>query len=319
MDTLRARLEMFSEENNMSYAKIAKAMGVGASTLSEWRKGTYVGDNEVFAEKVEDFLSRHKRKMKRIDFSADTEVKRRVFHVLNTIKKYVSSNVVDQLMESAKIGYIFGRAGLGKTHAIREYLKIYGGKGVLITAENGISAVGLIRKLAKELRLDSSGNSEVLKDRIKDAIRFTETIIVIDEGEHLKASVIDIIRSIADQTGVGIIIAGTEALKSKIYSQTKGYEYLYSRAVINMTLRELNIDDVSKIVKKFLKNEIDLYSEKELQEMISYINLTVRGSARQLANLLTLTGHISTNNVSVDGKLTLDQIKAAVTMLAINY
>ena len=68
MDTLRARLEMFSEENNMSYAKIAKAMGVGASTLSEWRKGTYVGDNEVFAEKVEDFLSRHKRKMKRIDF-----------------------------------------------------------------------------------------------------------------------------------------------------------------------------------------------------------------------------------------------------------
>jgi len=50
-------------------------------------------------------------------------------------------------MESAKIGYIFGRAGLGKTHAIREYLKIYGGKGVLITAENGISAVGLIRKL----------------------------------------------------------------------------------------------------------------------------------------------------------------------------
>ena len=86
-----------------------------------------------------------------------------------------------------------------------------------------------------------------------------------------------------------------------------------------MTLRELNIDDVSKIVKKFLKNEIDLYSEKELQEMISYINLTVRGSARQLANLLTLTGHISTNNVSTNGKLTLDQIKAAVTMLAINY
>ena len=84
-------------------------------------------------------------------------------------------------------------------------------------------------------------------------------------------------------------------------------------------LDELNIDDVSKIVKKFLKNEIDLYSEKELQEMISYINLTVRGSARQLANLLTLTGHISTNNVSTDGKLTLDQIKAAVTMLAINY
>ena len=43
MEELRTRLEIFSEENNMSYTKIAKAMGVGASTLSEWRKGTYTG------------------------------------------------------------------------------------------------------------------------------------------------------------------------------------------------------------------------------------------------------------------------------------
>ena len=226
-----------------------------------------------------------------------------------------------QTIDSAKIAYIYGRAGIGKTHALMEWAKQYKGRALFITAETGITVVGLIKKIARELRIDANNgnNTESIKQRIKDSVKFTETIIVIDEGEHLKPSIIDIVRSLADQTGVGIIIAGTEALKSKIYSQTKGYEYLYSRAVINMTLRELNIDDVSKIVKKFLKNEIDLYSEKELQEMISYINLTVRGSARQLANLLTLTGHISTNNVSVDGKLTLDQIKAAVTMLAINY
>ena len=50
MDDLRTRLEIFSEDNNMSFTKIAKAMGVGASTLSEWRKGTYSGDNEAFCE-----------------------------------------------------------------------------------------------------------------------------------------------------------------------------------------------------------------------------------------------------------------------------
>ena len=83
MEELRTRLEIFSEENNMSYTKIAKAMGVGASTLSEWRKGTYTGDNEAFSEKVEDFLNRHKRKIKRINFSINTESKKRVFHVLN--------------------------------------------------------------------------------------------------------------------------------------------------------------------------------------------------------------------------------------------
>ena len=313
-------LEKFAEENNISYAKIAKAINIGSSTLSEYRKGTYTGDVKALTEKVEAFLERHKKKMRRIDFSVDTEVKKRIFYAAEVIENYVASNVMTQTIDSAKIAYIYGRAGIGKTHALMEWAKQYKGRALFITAETGITVVGLIKKIARELRIDANGNNtESIKQRIKDSVKFTETIIVIDEGEHLKPSIIDIVRSLADQTAIGIIIAGTEALKSKIYSQTKGYEYLYSRAVINMTLRELNIDDVSKIVKKFLKNEIDLYSEKELQEMISYINLTVRGSARQLANLLTLTGHISTNNVSVDGKLTLDQIKAAVTMLAINY
>ena len=315
MDDLRTRLEIFSEDNNMSFTKIAKAMGVGASTLSEWRKGTYSGDNEAFSEKVSDFLDRHKRKIKRINFSVNTETKKRVFHVLNTIKKYVSSNITEGIIESSKIGYIYGRAGLGKTHALQEWLKTYGGRGVLITAENGISSVGLIKKIAKELKLDTTGSSETLKDRIKDAIKLTETIIIIDEGEHLKANVIDIVRSIADQTGVGVVIAGTEVLKSKILSRKKEYEYLYSRAVVNISLKDLAIDDVSNITKEFLKNEIELYKETELQTLISYINIVVRGSARNLANVLTSSYEIALQNNSL--KIEKKYIDAALSTLAL--
>ena len=315
MDDLRTRLEIFSEDNNMSFTKIAKAMGVGASTLSEWRKGTYSGDNEAFSEKVSDFLDRHKRKIKRINFSVNTETKKRVFHVLNTIKKYVSSNITEGIIESSKIGYIYGRAGLGKTHALQEWLKTYGGRGVLITAENGISSVGLIKKIAKELKFDTTGSSETLKDRIKDAIKLTETIIIIDEGEHLKANVIDIVRSIADQTGVGVVIAGTEVLKSKILSRKKEYEYLYSRAVVNISLKDLAIDDVSNIVKEFLKNEIELYKETELQTLISYINIVVRGSARNLANVLTSSYEIALQNNSL--KIEKKYIDAALSTLAL--
>jgi len=315
MDDLRTRLEIFSEDNNMSFTKIAKAMGVGASTLSEWRKGTYSGDNEAFSEKVSDFLDRHKRKIKRINFSVNTETKKRVFYVLNTIKKYVSSNITEGIIESSKIGYIYGRAGLGKTHALQEWLKTYGGRGVLITAENGISSVGLIKKIAKELKLDTTGSSETLKDRIKDAIKLTETIIIIDEGEHLKANVIDIVRSIADQTGVGVVIAGTEVLKSKILSRKKEYEYLYSRAVVNISLKDLAIDDVSNIVKEFLKNEIELYKETELQTLISYINIVVRGSARNLANVLTSSYEIALQNNSL--KIEKKYIDAALSTLAL--
>lgn len=314
MDLIK-ELEIFSEENRMSYTKIARAVNVGTSTLSMWRNGTYVGDVEIINEKIRDFLDRHQRKLRRIDFSADTDTKKKVYFVLDTIKKYVASNVSDRIIESAKIGYIFGRAGVGKTHALMEWAKDYKGRSVFITAENGITAVGLIRKIARELKIDAQGSADILKERIKDTLRFTETIIIIDEGEHLKASVIDIIRAIADQTGVGVVIAGTETLKSKIFSRKKEYEYLYSRAVVNMTLKDLGIEDVGNIVRGFLKNDVDLYKENELQDLIAFINLQVRGSARQLSNLLTAAGQIANENIAP--KITKDFIKAAVTTLSI--
>lgn len=315
IDRLIRELEKYSTDKKMSYAKIAKAMNVGTSTLSEFRNKNYKGDMQALAEKVADFLERHKRKMRRIDFCADTEIKKRVYYVLDIIKKYVVSNVAEQLTSSAKIGYIFGRAGIGKTHALQQYRKEYKGRLVFITAETNMSIRALLIKLARELKLDTQSTAENLKESIKNELRWTETIIVIDEGEHLKSQVIDIIRSIADQTGVGVVIAGTEVLKSKVYSQRKEYEYLYSRAVVNMTLKELDIKDVAQIVYKFLDKELELYTESELQQLITQLNLSARGSARQLDNILTHASEIANNNL--DEKINVKYVKAAVTMLAI--
>ena len=89
-------------------------------------------------------------------------------------------------------------------------------------------------------------------------MRFTETILIIDEGEHLKPKVIDIVRSIAP-TGIGVVIAGTEKLKQQICSQRGEYEYLFSRAVINMSLKDLDIKDIRLIVTKFLGSEVDRF------------------------------------------------------------
>lgn len=315
VERLARELERFSTEKGMSYSKIAKAMGIGTSTLSEFRNGNYKGDITGLVNKVEDFLERHKKRMRRIDFCADTEVKKRVYYVLDIIKKYVASNVAEQLISSAKIGYIFGRAGIGKTHALQQYRKDYKGRIIFITAEANITIRALLIKIGRELKIDTQCSAENLKENIKNELRWTESIIVIDEGEHLKPAVIDIVRSIGDQTGVGIVIAGTEVLKSKVYSQKKEYEYLYSRAVVNMTLKDLGIEDVSKIVHKFLEKELDLYTDAELQQLISLLTLSVRGSARQLDNLLSLASEIANKNL--DAKITTKYIKAAVTMLAI--
>ena len=83
-----------------------------------------------------------------------------------------------------------------------------------------------------------------------------------------------------------------------------------------MSLRDLKIDDIAKIVRNFLKNEVDLYTETELTKLFSLINMTVKGSARQLSNLLSLASDIANQNMSL--KITEDSIKAAITMLVIS-
>ena len=52
---------------------------------------------KALAEKVQAFLDRHKTTMKRIKFSADTEVKKRVFYTIDMIQKYVASNVREKI------------------------------------------------------------------------------------------------------------------------------------------------------------------------------------------------------------------------------
>lgn len=90
---------------------------------------------------------------------------------------------------------------------------------------------------------------------------------------------------------------------------------MYSRAVVNISLKDLAIDDVSNIVKEFLKNEIELYKETELQTLISYINIVVRGSARNLANVLTSSYEIALQNNSL--KIEKKYIDAALSTLAL--
>lgn len=314
-------LERFSDTKGMNYTKIAKAIGIGNSTLSEVRNGVYRGDYKEITEKIKAFLDRQKETMKRINFVTKTETLQKIFYAIELVKKFVASNVRNEILESAKIAYIIGRAGIGKTYALREYQNQYKAKTIFITAENHDTDNVVIRKIAKELRLDTKGRMSDIKENIKEKLRFTETIVIIDEGEKLKPKVIDIVRSIGDQTGIGLVICGTEQLKYQLFSLKGEYEYLYSRAIAWMTLNDLSMKDIDNIFREFIKDDISLYEEKDIVQITTYINKVVKGSARQMSNLLSVASDISKYPENMDkgnGLISLDFLKAAVTMLAIN-
>ena len=190
---LGRKLEKFMETAEMSLAKVASGLGIGTSTLSEWKNDKYKGDCKSLEIKIEEYLKRHEDPAKRINFCVLTEVTRKIFYVLDTVAEYVASATKDKIIESAKIGFITGKAGIGKTFSLLEYKKAHENTIVFITAEINDRENDIIRKIAKELRIMESmyGRIAAVKEKIKERLRNSEKIIVVDEGEHLSPRAID--------------------------------------------------------------------------------------------------------------------------------
>ena len=318
MDTeLRIKLEVFQEKSGMSATKIAQGIGIGASTISEWKNDKYKGDVETLESKIADYLKRHEDPAKRIDFCVMTETTKKIFYVINTVAEYVASATRAGVTESAKIGFITGRAGLGKSWSLQEYKKNHDNKIIFITAEAGDNENVLLRKIAKEIKITDFmyGRMQAVKEKIKERLKNSEKIIVVDEGEHLTARAIDCIRAIGDQTGVGIVIAGTNKLEGQITSGRNEYEYLYSRTVIFMKLSDLNEADTKEIAGQYLGGR---YDENELEKLSKMFHKASKGSARNLSNLLALATKITSMNIEhTKGKINNRVIDEASKMLGI--
>ncbi len=277
------------EDTGISKSKLSKLIDIGGSTLSEWLSQKYNGDIGKIESKVLAFFERKKNAViKRIDFVADTLNKRRVYDAINTVQEYVASANQQGVTESCKIGIVYGRAGLGKTKAVEEYVK-YAKNCKLITAQTGDNEKSILEKMCISTGIDSRGTSAAMKKNILNSLKGKEIIVIIDESEHLRPKTIDIVRSIGDVTGVGIILVGTDTLRDKLKSTKNEYEYLYSRVVIAAEVKDLTFEDVKLITKTYLEGDEHSYKANEIEELAKTLIALCNGSARILSNLLTMS------------------------------
>lgn len=105
---LRAELQELMSNKNYSMAFVANATGIAKSTLSMWINNSYKGDNSKIADKINNFVQLEKER------TNDEELKICEISIL----KYIFE--IGKLCHTkGKIGVCAGRAGLGKTIAVR--------------------------------------------------------------------------------------------------------------------------------------------------------------------------------------------------------
>lgn len=268
---LQKELENLIKSQGITQALVSKSIGISEQILSAWLKGNYKGDNDTVDKAVKSYLAKDYEIRTAEPFKIpfiSTSVVNRVFKVARTCHLH------------SKIGVCFGEAGLGKTTAIKEYIK-NNPDTVLIEVEQGYTKKIFIQELHKALGFDGGNTFHYMRNDITKRLKNSGRLVIVDETEKLNHTALDTLRRIHDKTDYtfGILLIGTPELYHNLRGRKGEYQYLSSRILHNTELDVLSENDVEKIVLEVFP---------EANNLVDIFYQCSKGKTRFLCNLLEL-------------------------------
>lgn len=262
---IRAELRDLMERKSYSMAFIATATGLAKSTISMWLNDNYNGKNDKIMDVINNFIQREKERSNQEELP----------FVETSIVKYIFE--IGRLCHTkGKIGVCAGKAGLGKTVAVKEYTKNFL-DSILIESDSGYTAKSLLLEIHKRLGLTGRGSVYNLMSEVVTKLNNSGRLLIIDEAENLPYRALEITRRIHDKTGVGVLLVGKNVLFENLRGFNNQYDQLYSRVKYHKLLDRLMPQDITKILES-INQDADL-----CETYLQYSN----GNIRKLEHLIS--------------------------------
>lgn len=256
---LRDEFKGFLEANGLKQAHVARSIGVSAGLISAWLKGAYKGDNKSFEAKVKDFMRNYSIK------SENKKEDEQIVMLSNMVKAHF---VMDEAVVMNEMAVLYGKAGSGKSTAVKEWLKNHP-EAVFIEVVPGMSVVRFLKLVAEKLGIEGSNKTDELVIECAKEFKRRDSVLVIDEAEHLTINALEAVRRIYDFSKVPVILVGTYGLIRNLKGNRGELLQLYSRISGKWEFRELDEKDFEKLfgelssrVKKYtahLRRAVNLY------------------------------------------------------------
>lgn len=234
---IRAELRELMEIKNFSMSYVSTATGLAKSTISMWLNGNYAGKNDKVTDAINNFIQRERER------SVDNDLP----FVNISIVQYVSE-IARLCHTQGKIGVCVGRAGLGKTVAVKRYTKEFL-DSILIESDSGYTAKSLLKEIHRRLGLSGKGSVYDLMGEVVRKLNQSGRLLIIDEAENLPYRALEITRRIHDKTGVGVLLIGRGILLENLKGYNNQYDQLYSRVKYTKIIDGLLVQDVVNILK----------------------------------------------------------------------
>ncbi len=296
VEELRLALQRHIEQKGLTQATIARAIGISEGSLSLWVSGKYKGSMSNINNAVKGYLQREREKgsYRNIDLS---------FVATATAKKIFEIARLCHL--DGEFGVVYGRAGLGKTWAAREYTRRNPGT-ILVEADPGWTERVIVRKIHWAIGLNTGGHIDQRMDEIIKELTGTGNLIIVDEAENLPSSVINLVRRIHDHAKIGLLLVGLPGLIHNIRGRRGEFAQLYSRAGAAYSATALNQNDTRAIIRTWLPELNDNIWEVFHEES--------SGNARVLSKLVLRSARIASVNNS---GITAEVVKKARALITV--
>lgn len=271
---LRTQLKNLIEEKELTLGYIASSTGIARSTISMWLNGVYTGNVDKVNDKINNFIKKeHSR-------SNNTEIP---FCDIS-ISKYITE--IGRLCHTkGSIGVCVGKAGLGKTVAVKNYANEFM-DSILIESDSGYTAKSMLLEIHKRLGLSGNGSVYSLMDEVVNKLNNSGRLLIIDEAENLPYRALELARRIHDKAGVGVLLVGRNILYENLRGFNNQYDQLYSRVRYYKMLDKLKIQDVKKIL---------IAANQNTSLVETYFQYS-EGNTRMLEHLISHSTDIAKNN-----------------------
>ncbi|RLM14052.1 DNA transposition protein [Gibbsiella quercinecans] len=294
---IRARVRTTVEGSDVTYAAVAREVGISTSAISQFVKGEYRGDNNNVAGKLNVWLDNRNRRTNEMPTAPD-------FIITRTVKQIWDALQYAQLAQCITV--IYGNSGVGKTRALQQFAESRPNVWLITVSPSRSSLSECLYELALELGIgDAPRRSGQLGRAIRRKLRGTNGIVMVDEADHLDYSVLEELRILQEETGVGLALIGNHQVYGKLTggnSRNMDFARLFSRIAKKVSILKTKKADVDAIADAWgLANK----AERELIQALS----EKPGALRTISHTLRLASMFARGS---NERLSEKHIRAAV-------
>lgn len=282
-------IQKYRQETGKSQRAVATELGISDGALSGFLAGTYATPHRIIPKVAALLEVKEQRKV----------APKEPGYVETTVARAVLDCITYCHLQG-KIAVVYGDAGVGKTQAVRAYLR---GNSLAIgitVSPSFASITGVNELIADQLGIRERVARKIYTE-IVGKLRGSGRVLVIDEAQHLTVRALNHLRCISDESGIGIAFIGNAEVYTKLKGSGKAdFAQLFSR--IGMRREVLTVTTTREDIRK-------VFSEAGLDEdavdllyQIARTNYGLRGAVNVYVNTAAVFGVVDAPSIARMGR-----------------